>query len=100
MLGLLLPLFISLLVTPSKSCTSAEELVVHRHILKTLVSIGPLYPVAFKNIMSSCPELKLQLESAIKSSKDHTKSKGTVATTNRPQQQPTIKLKMDFSNFK
>ena len=62
----------------------------------------------FKALMGKAPELKNKLESAIRCSQqqaanmqklnDENKENKTSATTTQ-QQQPTIKLKTDFSNF-
>ena len=96
---LIVPLFVSLLMIPSKHASSDEH-AVHTHVLNTLVSIGPQYPSAFKKVLSSVPKLKAKLETAIKSTKDTSTSVSRSGLAGKPQQQPTIKLKMDFSNFK
>jgi HEAT repeat-containing protein 5 len=60
--------------------------------------------------MSQAPELKNKLESAYKSSQEQAANKqklsddmetrtATAAVQSQQQQQPTIKLKTDFSNF-
>lgn len=102
MMGLLVPLFISLLVPPTggQSLTpSSDRMVIHRHILNALVSIGPQYPGPFKAVITSSPDLKARLEAAIKNNKDKQPT-STASVKTAKAQQPAIKLKMDFSNFK
>lgn len=80
----------------------------HDYSLKRLMEIGPKHPIAFKNIMQSAPLLKQQLENAIKAGQSVVKSasalpgghRGSGQTVTQQQQPPSIKLKMDFSNFK
>ena len=96
MMGLILPLFISTLINPSQTCTQQQRNV-HDHVLNTLIKMGSSYQQAFKSAMTSSPHLKTRLEMAIKGSKDASKP---VSKTGQTSKQPTIKLKMDFSNFK
>lgn len=104
MLGLLLPLFISCLHPPSTSgAARRQRQPLHDHTLQRLQAIGPKYPTAFKSIMQASPLLRQQLESAIRSSQSggETPALGSHRETSRTQAQPpSIKLKMDFSNFK
>ena len=97
MMQLLLPLFISLLVSAGPQSS------VHKHTLSSLMNIGPLYPTAFRSVLAANPQLKVQLEAAIKGGSSNLSAKATqqpyAGGASKPQQ-PSIKLKMDFSNFK
>lgn len=103
MMGLLLPLHISLLIDPhtSRSVTQHQRQI-HDFILQQVTQIGPKYPAAFRSVMQTSPALKQRLESAIRASQSSSKAMRTQAARSieRQQQQPAIKLKMDFSNFK
>ena len=101
MLGLLLPLFVSCLTSSPSSHTSHSSL--HSHSLQQLMAIGPKYPEPFKSIMQATPLLRQQLENAIKAGQGAGPVQGgrRRETSQTPQvQAPSIKLKMDFSNFK
>lgn len=103
MLGLLLPLFISCLHPSSVStATRHKRQPLHDHTLQRLMAIGPKYPTAFKNIMQATPLLRQQLEAAIRAGQGGTGQASAVhrVTTRSQVQPPSIKLKMDFSNFK
>lgn len=105
MLGLLMPLFISCLHPPSISgAARRKRQPLHDHTLQRLKAIGPKYPTAFKSIMQASPLLRQQLESAIRSGQSgggEAPALGSHRETSRTQAQPpSIKLKMDFSNFK
>ena len=99
MMGLVVPLFVSALVDVSSS-SSQQRRIVHNHVLQQLMQIGPKYPAAFKTIMQSSPPLKQKLESAIRASQSPSKTNKAPARPRTQQQAPSIKLKMDFSNFK
>lgn len=101
MMGLLVPLYVSVLCDPSVYRSSTKQKrQIHDHILKVVTQIGPKYPESFRSIVQSSPALKQKLESAVRASQ--TTSKAPAARRVQPQQQqaPSIKLKMDFSNFK
>ena len=99
MMGLLVPLFISLLLQPAElRTTSKQRRAVHEHVLQRLTLIGPKYPSAFRTVMSSSPGLKSRLEAAVRDQASSRTGQAMVST--QKQQQPAIKLKMDFSNFK
>ena len=102
MLNLLIPLLISLLVNTEKSSfLSNGQRLVRAHALERLKLMGPKYPAEFKSIIASNPQFKKTLESALKSSQEVGKIGQSTSSTNVKQPaQPTIKLKMDFSNFK
>ena len=105
MMGLLVPLFVSSLADLS-STVSRQQRAIHDHILQRLIQIGPKYPTAFKLTMQGQPAMKQRLEGAIRASQTPTKGAGVArgparGTGLRAQPSaPSIKLKMDFSNFK
>lgn len=101
MLGVLVPILVALLghnVTTSKHSKVTKTL--HDHCLQRLMKIGPQYPQPFKAIMSSAPDLKQQLESAVRASQASAKAKSPAAQPKAAPAQPSIKLRMDFSNYK
>ncbi|XP_073980275.1 HEAT repeat-containing protein 5B isoform X3 [Rhodnius prolixus] len=88
----------------------------HEQSLNWLMKIGPQYPQEFKSIMSSSSDMRCRLETAIRQSQEQKNQQKTGSTSSggsgaghakpsnqnlsRPlQQQPTIKLKTDFTNF-
>lgn len=100
MLGLLLPLLVSALAVGSS--TTKQQRQVHDHVLQRLMQIGPKYPVAFRAVMQSSPTIKQQLEEAIRASQSSAQTPSREGRRQQlPQQHtPSIKLKMDFSNFR
>ena len=71
------------------------------------MAIGPAYPEPFKKIMQDAPSLRQQLEDAIRASQSSSVSTSSIPAASGVQQAakigvqaPSIKLKMDFSNFK
>ncbi|KAM8704571.1 hypothetical protein ACLKA7_009082 [Drosophila subpalustris] len=105
MLTLLVPVLISYLADPSKLRTLPKyQRQLHEQALQWLLKIGPKYPQEFKALMSQKPELRQKLEAAIRNQQQsinlaqkasEAQRKGLLA---KPQN-PTIKLKTDFSNF-
>jgi hypothetical protein len=114
MMGLLLPLYISLLIDPTSPSLSSRgnhaisqhQRQIHSYTLQQVTQIGPKYPAAFRSVMQSSPALKQKLENAVRAGQaapGNAGGRGQVGgrTGGRmQQQQPSIKLKMDFSNFK
>lgn len=108
MMGLLLPLYISLLIDPAISVSShsvtQQQRQIHEYVLQQVTQIGPKYPGAFRSVMQGSPALKQKLESAVRAGQSVGKAVRTRAATTggrlQTQQAPSIKLKMDFSNFK
>ena len=115
MMALLIPLYISVLADPMTSdlrTLSKAHRQVHDYFLQRVTLIGPKYPEAFRSVMQASPALKQKLEAAVRANQ----STATAAAGRGPptqghlgvgrgpvaqqQQQPSIKLKMDFSNFK
>ena len=64
------------------------------------MKIGPKYPGPFRSIMSSQPELKSRLENAVRANQASAKPKQPAVQAKVAPAQPSIKLRMDFSNFK
>ena len=108
MMGLLLSLYISLLIDPSSSSSRSvtqQQRQIHDYILQQVTQIGPKYPGAFRSVMQSAPALKQKLESAVRAGQMAGPGKAGRSQAARTgghmqHQQPSIKLKMDFSNFK
>ncbi|XP_022085919.1 HEAT repeat-containing protein 5B-like [Acanthaster planci] len=103
LLSLLVPILISLLV-PSAilPSTSRQSRALHEQALQRLVKIGPLYPAAFKTVVGGMPELKAKLEAAIRANQaavNKQKTQHAQVKPVAPPAAPSIKLKMDFSNF-
>ncbi|XP_047207072.1 HEAT repeat-containing protein 5B isoform X1 [Girardinichthys multiradiatus] len=98
LLALLVPTLISYLL--DENAISSAPLVsrnLHDFALQNLMRIGPLYPAAFKTVISAAPELKTRLESAIRA--NQASSKATAAARQAQptvQAAPTIKLKTSF----
>ena len=102
MLGVLIPILVALLghnaTTTTKHCKVTKTL--HDHCLQRLMKVGPQYPQPFKAIMNTAPELKQQLEIAVRASQASAKAKSSSAQPKAAPAQPSIKLRMDFSNYK
>ena len=100
MMALLMPLYISILDEPSTLSKQHKD--IHDYFLQRVMQIGPKHPESFRSVMQASPSLKQKLEAAVRVSQATTKTRaGTETTRGRSvQQQPSIKLKMDFSNFK
>ncbi|PFX25411.1 HEAT repeat-containing protein 5B [Stylophora pistillata] len=101
MLGLLVPILISLLSDSAnlpKGGKTTRNL--HDQALQKLMKIGPKYPGPFRSIMNSQPELKSRLESAVRANQASAKPKQPAVQAKVAPAQPSIKLRMDFSNFK
>ncbi|XP_027038809.1 HEAT repeat-containing protein 5B-like [Pocillopora damicornis] len=101
MLGLLVPILISLL-SDSANLPKGGKITrnLHDQALQKLMKIGPKYPGPFRSIMSSQPELKSRLESAVRANQASAKPKQPAVQAKVAPAQPSIKLRMDFSNFK
>ncbi len=102
-MGLIVPLFLSSLLDPTSSVpASKHQRSLHNHVLARLMAIGPRYPAPFKAVMLGAPSLKQRLEGAVRASQSPSKTAAPQARSRAQLQQqvPTIKLKMDFSNFK
>lgn len=109
MMALIIPLYISTLADPSTSdlrTLPKGRRQVHDFFLQQVTLVGPKHPEAFRSVMQASPALKQKLEAAVRASQGAARAKGTGQAGVRglgrgaQQQQPAIKLKMDFSNFK
>ena len=116
MMCLVVPLLVSLLPPPpppppghggsASASASRETKVLGEQALQKLMRIGPRYPEAFRSVMQQFPSLKQRLEGAIHSSQSAAASSSPAASRQAAaaksgqKQAPSIKLKMDFSNFK
>lgn len=101
MLGLLVPILISLLsdsANLSKEGKITKNL--HDQALQNLMKIGPKYPEPFRTVVSSSPDLKSRLEGAVRANQASTKAKQPAVQPKVAPSQPSIKLRMDFSNYK
>jgi len=73
----------------------------HESALARLTKIGGQFPSDFKGILNSNSDMRQRVERAVINNAERQKAK-TMAAQNKLVQpaQPSIKLKMDFSNFK
>ncbi|XP_072169312.1 HEAT repeat-containing protein 5B-like [Diadema setosum] len=101
MVALLVPILISLLFTGDSATQTKQSRALHDHVLQRLMKIGPQYPNAFKSVMAASPDLKTKLESAIHANAASKKAKQPSRQPSRSKTPaaPSIKLKMNFSNF-
>lgn len=98
LLALLVPTLVSYLLDETAfSSASVSSKGLHEFALQNLMHIGPLYPEAFKTVIGAAPELKIRLESAIRSRQANSKAKATSRQSQQSvQATPTIKLKTSF----
>lgn len=106
MLTLLVPILISYLLEPNQFKTASKLRVqLHEQALQWLMKIGPKYPQEFKTLMAESPELRNQLESAVRNNQQTSNQKyknemqNNAKANQSGQPKPTIQLKTDFSNF-
>lgn len=114
MLTILVPILVSYLLPAAQLLTASKlRLALHEHSLHWLMKIGPRYPQEFKSLMAEAPELRAQLESAVRANQQlgsQTSQKGrhdaqnsaraaAAAAASSAPAKPIIQLKMDFSNF-
>ncbi|KAM3606450.1 uncharacterized protein V6R79_016443 [Siganus canaliculatus] len=98
LLALLVPTLISYLLDEN-AISSAPQVSkgLHDFALQNLMRIGPLYPAAFKIVISAAPELKVRLESAIRANQASNRAKAAARQAQPAvQAAPTIKLKTSF----
>ncbi|XP_034040274.1 HEAT repeat-containing protein 5B [Thalassophryne amazonica] len=98
LLALLVPTLISYLLDENTlSSVPHISKCLHDFALQNLMRIGPLYPAAFKIVISAAPELKTRLESAIRANQASSKAKAAARKAQPTvQAAPTIKLKKSF----
>ena len=101
MLGLLVPILISLL-SDSTNLPKGSKITkaLHDQALQKLMKIGPKYPEPFRTVMTSSPDLKPRLEAAVRANQPSAKPKQPAVQPKVAPAQPSIKLRMDFSNYK
>ncbi|CAB3385925.1 Hypothetical predicted protein [Cloeon dipterum] len=106
LLSLLLPILVNCLKEEqpgSRGGVSKQTQVLHEQSLGWLMRIAPQYPKDFKLLMNQLPQFRTRIQNAIKNSHSVAATTSAAAAnknaTQQHQQQPTIKLKMDFSNF-
>lgn len=114
MLTILVPILVSYLLPSAQLSTATKlRLALHEHSLQWLMKIGPRYPQEFKSLMAEAPELRAQLEAAVRANQQlgtHASQKGrhdaqnsakaaAAAAASSAPTKPIIQLKMDFSNF-
>ncbi|XP_030052254.1 HEAT repeat-containing protein 5B [Microcaecilia unicolor] len=97
LLALLVPTLISYLLDENafvSASTASKGL--HEFALQDLMRIGPLYPLAFKTVMGAAPELKVQLETAVRASQASKAKAAARQPAPTVHMAPTIKLKTSF----
>lgn len=101
MLGLLVPILVSLL-SDSANLSKGNKVTksLHEQALQKLMKIGPKYPEPFRTVMSSMPDLKPRLEAAVRANQPVAKPKQPTVQPKVAPAKPSIKLRMDFSNYK
>lgn len=116
MLYIYIPALISLLnietqqdIVPSTrlmSISSAHKVTLHDHSLQKLTEIGLKYSEEFKQIMSSSPSYSESLKSAIHNQQKKANNGNDISktaanrTSSMANENQSIKLKVDFSNYK
>lgn len=100
-----------------QSTVSAQRVLLHEQALKKLTEIGPKYSSEFKQIMTSNPSYSESLKNAIhsqqkktnnsspengtsKAGASHHKDSALQSSSAESSNAPSIKLKVDFSNYK
>ena len=105
LLNLSIPVLIHFLVDDTKKqspeTVSNHKLALHEAALERLTKLGRSHPVEFKEIVGSSQDMSERVKRAAVAASLKTKAKqqATVARAAAPAQ-PSITLKMDFSNFK
>lgn len=83
---------------------SKQARALHDQVLQRVIKIGHQYQLAFRTVITASPDLKNKLEAAIRA-QSASSMKAKQQQQLRQQQKsalpaaPSIKLKMDFSNF-
>ncbi|CAG0883432.1 unnamed protein product [Darwinula stevensoni] len=105
MLKLVVPCLLHLLEDPSLlSQATPYRRSLHQLALQKLMQIGPQFPQEFRSLMTKHPKMRQKLEAAVKADSDANQARFQQGKESRgnpqpQQQQPSIRLKMDFSNF-
>ncbi|CAG2115777.1 unnamed protein product, partial [Medioppia subpectinata] len=95
-----LPLMVNLLSDDNISRVRGYRRVLHNHALQKLTSIGPKHPQEFRQVIGSVPKFRNNLENAIRNQQISENSVQNVSqNVSVHKENPTIKLKVDFSNY-
>ena len=102
-LGLYIPILINLLIEDTQALKDkSPKSLLHTYALQKLIDIGPKYPQEFRQIINQVPSFRTKLESAIRSQSvagSNGSTAGNQTQSSTRNDNPTIKLKTDFSNF-
>jgi hypothetical protein len=101
LLNIYLPLLVSLLSERSGLRTKSYRNQLHVYALQKLTSIGPKYPLEFRQVIGSVPKFRITLENAIRNQQTNAMNDIQNVTQNNigHRDNPSIKLKVDFSNY-
>ena len=112
LISLVMHILVSLLLDRTAlSSASPYSLKLHDNAQQRLTKLGPLYAAQFRSVVVATPELKAHLEATVKAQQEqqqHTQQqKHSVISGNKhaaahqanAPAKPSIKLKIDFSNF-
>ncbi|CAG2165004.1 unnamed protein product, partial [Oppiella nova] len=95
-----LPLLVTLLSDESMSRIRGYRRNLHNYALQKLTAIGPKYPHEFRQVIGSVPKFRNSLENAIRNQQQMSEHSVQNSSQNVSQKEnPTIKLKVDFSNY-
>jgi len=97
-----IPILINFLVDEKLDINANQfKRTLHESALTRLTKIGVQFPADFQGILNSNADMRQRVERAAIQNRERQKAK-TLAAQNKHAQptQPSIKLKMDFSNFK
>jgi len=72
----------------------------HESSLARLTKLGGQFPSDFKEILNNSPDMRQRVERAVIQNAEKQKAKNLAQNKLAQPAQPSIKLKMDFSNFK
>merc|ERR1719495_2531138 len=72
----------------------------HESSLARLTKLGGKFPSDFKEILNNSPDMRQRVERAVIQNAEKQKAKNLAQNKLAQPAQPSIKLKMDFSNFK
>ncbi|XP_042908893.1 HEAT repeat-containing protein 5B [Parasteatoda tepidariorum] len=102
--GLYVPTLVTLLLDPDspQQSFSPARLAVHECALQQLMKIGPQYPHEFRTVVGCSVRLKNRIEACIRiaqAGSSNFNRDNSSSQTQTSSSSPTIKLKMDFSNF-
>ncbi|XP_075228223.1 HEAT repeat-containing protein 5B isoform X2 [Lycorma delicatula] len=104
MVSILVPILVScLLEGPALKEANKYCRCLHDHCLQLLMKIGPQYPQEFKSLMMRSSEMRIRIETAIRTNQleKHVKNYAETTTVKHlhTSTKPSIKLKTDFRNF-